>query len=240
MSKSKYEKVSIEIQRRIHDQIYPPMSRLPDQNALAEEFGVSRVTIREACDRLAQLGFVYKQSGRGTYVLGDVAAHGDEAPESRFNGLTELRGEQHVTSDLLGFNVAMPSTLVQSKLGLTADEPVYVIDRLRKIDDQPRFLEHNFIPLKLAPGLTREVLSGSLYGYLCDELGLRLSGAKRDITATLATARDVLYLKAELGEPVLEVEQVMWLSTGENIDYSTVRNLARLGGYAMMNTYQQQ
>ena len=214
------------------------MSSKADQTALAEEFGESRVTIRKACNRLAQLGLVYKQSGQGTYVLGDVAIHGDDAPESRFNGLTELRGTRHVTSDLLGFNVAMPSALVQAKLGINADEPVYVIDRLRKIDAQPRFLEHNFIPLKLAPGLTRDVLNGSLYGYLCDHLNLRLSGAKRDITATLATARDVLYLNAELGEPVLEVEQVIWLSTGENIDYSTVRNLARLGGYAMMNTYQ--
>lgn len=239
MPKPKYEKITAEMQRRIHDQVYPPMSRLPDQNTLADEFKVSRVTIREACDRLAQLGLVYKKSGRGTYVLGDVAAHGDEAPESRFDGLTENRGEQHVTSDLLGFNVAMPTPAVQAKLDISADEPVYIIDRLRKIDDEPRFLEHNFIPLKLAPGLTREVLSGSLYAYLSDTLGLKLSGAKRDITATLANQRDVDYLKAKLGEPVLEVEQVMWLSTGENIDYSTVRNLARCGGYAMMNTYQQ-
>lgn len=239
MSESKYEKIAAEIKRRIHDQVYPPMSRLPDQNTLAKEFNVSRVTIREACDRLAQLGLVYKQSGRGTYVLGDVATHAEDTPRSWFNGLTENRGEQHVTSELLGFNVTMPSPLVQSKLGLTAEEPVYVIDRLRKVDDTPRFLEHNFLPLKLVPGLSRDVLKGSLYGYLCDHLGLRLSGAKRDITATLATSRDVVYLHAQLGEPVIEIAQVVWLSTGEHVDFSTVRNLARWGGYAMMNTYHQ-
>ena len=63
MSESKYEKIAAEIKRRIHDQVYPAMSRLPDQNTLAKEFNVSRVTIREACDRLAQLGLVYKKSG---------------------------------------------------------------------------------------------------------------------------------------------------------------------------------
>lgn len=42
--------------------------RLPNENALCDEFAVSRVTIREAIKRLNMLGLVTPQQGRGTFV----------------------------------------------------------------------------------------------------------------------------------------------------------------------------
>lgn len=46
--------------------------KLPTRDALMEEFGVSRVTIRQALDRLASEGLIESERGSGTTVTGEV------------------------------------------------------------------------------------------------------------------------------------------------------------------------
>ena len=46
--------------------------RLPANEELADEFGVSRVTIRQAVDLLARDGVIEAQQGRGTFVTGTL------------------------------------------------------------------------------------------------------------------------------------------------------------------------
>ena len=48
---------------------WTPQARLPSFEALAAEFGVARVTVRQAMDQLARDGQVISQRGRGTYVI---------------------------------------------------------------------------------------------------------------------------------------------------------------------------
>lgn len=235
MATPKYQVIANEIRRRIHENVYPPKSLIPDQNTLAKEFGVSRMTIKKALDGLATEGLIYKQSGLGTYVLGDVSVHASDSPAERFDGLTQQEGAGHVTSKVIAFDVSLPSAKIQQKLDLAADEPVYVIDRLRLVDGVPRVLEHTLFPLKLVPGLTHEILLGSIYDYLHHTLNLKFGGALRRINARLADDFDVTHLQATLGEPVLAVEQVIWLTTGENIEYSISHNLASWRGYTVLD-----
>lgn len=48
--------------------IYAPGSRLPPEPTLAEETGVSRLTLREAVKNLCQRGVLRVEQGRGTFV----------------------------------------------------------------------------------------------------------------------------------------------------------------------------
>lgn len=48
--------------------VYPPESRLPPEPVLAEQAGVSRLTLREAIKDLRQRGVLRVQQGRGTFV----------------------------------------------------------------------------------------------------------------------------------------------------------------------------
>lgn len=52
----------------VTDGRYAPGSRLPPEPVLAEEFGVSRLTLREAVKSLAQRGVLRVEQGRGTFV----------------------------------------------------------------------------------------------------------------------------------------------------------------------------
>jgi GntR family transcriptional regulator len=58
------------IRQRIARGEWPEKHRLPTLEALAAEFGVARVTVRQAIDVLAREGLVSPQQGRGTFVSG--------------------------------------------------------------------------------------------------------------------------------------------------------------------------
>jgi len=65
----RYAQVAQTLLNEIESGRYPVGTQLPTEFALCEQFGVSRVTIREAVKRLVQLGLVSRQPRVGTTVL---------------------------------------------------------------------------------------------------------------------------------------------------------------------------
>jgi DNA-binding FadR family transcriptional regulator len=63
------ERVVPEIQRMISEEYAQPLSKLPNEAALAERFQVSRIVIREAMKVLQDRGVVEVRAGRGTLTL---------------------------------------------------------------------------------------------------------------------------------------------------------------------------
>lgn len=68
MSISLYTRISEELARRIANHEYPLGSLIPPENALAEEFGASRHTVRAALRQLQDLGLIARRRGSGTTV----------------------------------------------------------------------------------------------------------------------------------------------------------------------------
>ena len=60
--------VFAQIRDGIMDRTWPPGTKIPSENALAEALGVSRGSIREALHMLASLGLLESRHGEGTYV----------------------------------------------------------------------------------------------------------------------------------------------------------------------------
>ena len=63
-----YYRVEEQIKKRILDGIYGIGQPIPTETELQSEFGVSRLTIREAIKRLVAYRLVEKKQGRGTFV----------------------------------------------------------------------------------------------------------------------------------------------------------------------------
>lgn len=62
------EQVAGHLLHDITEGVYPAGSRLPPEPVLAEEVGVSRLTLREAVKSLGRRGVVSVEQGRGTFV----------------------------------------------------------------------------------------------------------------------------------------------------------------------------
>ena len=66
----KYAQIADIFRRRIARGIWAQGLRLPANEVLADEFGVSRVTIRQAVDLLVRDGIIEAQQCRGTFITG--------------------------------------------------------------------------------------------------------------------------------------------------------------------------
>ena len=62
------ERVYHLIYSRIRNGTYPSNEKLPSENRLAEEFGVSRPIVRDALEQLREEGLVHSRQGAGSFV----------------------------------------------------------------------------------------------------------------------------------------------------------------------------
>lgn len=86
-----YHKVANQILELIDSGVFPPGNRLPGERDLAEKFGVSRVSIREAEIALQAQGRIEIRVGSGAYVLDGSGLNANGLPKVGPFELTEAR-----------------------------------------------------------------------------------------------------------------------------------------------------
>lgn len=86
-----YHSVAKKITKLIDDGVFPVGSRLPGERELAERFGVSRVTVREAEIALQAIGHLQIKTGSGVYVMDPKLARNGGLPEVSAFELTQAR-----------------------------------------------------------------------------------------------------------------------------------------------------
>ena len=67
----KHEAITEALAREIRDGDRPVGEQLPGEYALAQQFGVSRTTVRAALAELSEAGLIATHTGKGSYVLFD-------------------------------------------------------------------------------------------------------------------------------------------------------------------------
>jgi GntR family transcriptional repressor for pyruvate dehydrogenase complex len=91
VKKRLYQNIVGEILQLIEKGSFPPGSRLPGERELAEQFDVSRVTIREAEIALEALGHIAIRTGSGAYVMKRSIAATGSLPDVTAFDLTAAR-----------------------------------------------------------------------------------------------------------------------------------------------------
>ena len=220
----KYEAIANEIRNRITNGEYKVESLIPDQVTLSEEFKVSRMTIKKALDILAKKGLIYRQRGSGTFVMKNYKKKKKNAAVNEYDGLTKQMQGHKLESKIIKFTVEFPNEEMMEHLMIEKNMPVYNLIRLRILDDKPYVLEHTCMPTDLAVGLTEDIIKGSIYKYLHEDLNITFSGAFRKIRADKSSKYDQEYLNCGVHDPVLEVEQIVYLKDGRPFEHSRSRH----------------
>jgi GntR family transcriptional regulator len=63
-----YLQIVERLREKIGSGTYAPGTMLPSEATFTKDFGVSRVTLRQALAELENRGLIYRQQGRGTFV----------------------------------------------------------------------------------------------------------------------------------------------------------------------------
>ena len=236
---AKYEEIASVLRDRIADGVYGEDSMLPTQAELAKEFGASRMTVKKAIEILIIEGLIYSKQGNGTKVLNSSFWNKRDSKVrlNNFNGLSSDLADdsRKITSQVIEFSVEFPSKEIAECLQVEESSPVYKIIRLRLLDGSPYVIEHTYMPCDLVPSLDEKVLLASVYDYLLHKLNLKFAGGYRNITAERPDNYDQQYLNCSASDPVLQVEQVVYLGNGRPIEYSRIRNRFDTKGYSLLD-----
>jgi DNA-binding GntR family transcriptional regulator len=134
------------LDERIRSGHYPSGQRLPSEAELAEEFGVSRNTVRTALTRLATAGLIQRKHGSGTYVRQiETGAHSLIDAAWEYKRMIAASGR---TPSIKGVSVEKrPATPEEAEaLELEPGAPVVAVLRLFFADEQPVIRSLNISP----------------------------------------------------------------------------------------------
>lgn len=187
--------------------------RLPSENQLIDEQGVSRITVRQALADLVADGLIVRVHGKGSFV----APAPVRQELSRLQGLSEALGGQgrEVLTRVLSLGQASLPARAAKALGLPPGTPCVELQTLRFSDGQPLSLNSTWIEPTLGASLDKDTLAQTdLLTVYESTLNLRVTRAVVDIGAALANARQRRLLAVEAPAAVLVVERTVF-STGE-------------------------
>lgn len=205
----------------IENNIWNPGEAIPSERELSNMYGLSRMTVRKALDRLVIAGLLYRVDGKGTFV---------SEPKVKFKALS-LAGLREQTlnmgyspsAKLLGVDKVFASEKTASVLKIPPDTPVYLLERVVFGNEVPLALHRSYIPVYLCPNLHEIDLSSiSLYAVLRREYGIVINKASETLESTLATTRESLFLNVEPGSPMFLLRIVMSDAENQPIEYVKV------------------
>jgi GntR family transcriptional regulator len=193
-----------------------PGERLPSDTDLCAEFGVSRMTARNAMHRLAEDGLIRREPGRGSFVATPPA----HRRANRLMTFTqEMRRAGRIPSSEVLTRVVRPSSTTEAaSLGITARQPVVHLRRLRLADGQPIALESAVLIAACAETvMSADLAHGSLHETL-GRAGIVLSRGTGTIAAAAATADEARLLGIRTGDPLLVERRVILDVVGKAIE----------------------
>ncbi|MCU1290814.1 MAG: hypothetical protein JWN60_3043 [Acidobacteria bacterium] len=189
----------------------------PSERELAERYGVSRMTVRQALQRLRQEGLIYYERGVGTFV----ANRKIDVHTRNLNGFSEEMASLGLTpsSRVLQLKRERADESIVQDLDLENDAEVFRLERLRLADDEPMAFETTYLPAELCPELDQVDLTvNSLYQVLVENYNLQMHHAAEYLEAAAASAFAAKQLGIKTGSPVLVVHRVVFTESNQPIE----------------------
>jgi GntR family transcriptional regulator len=170
---------------------------------LCAMFNVSRMTVRQAAQRLVEKGLIYRVPGVGTFVA-RPQVHRESARLRSFTEEMALRGME-VSSHLLVSEIRRGTSEELAALQLAPRASVTHVRRLRLAEEKPMALEDVVLPPSCAAVLEFDLEHGSLHEALT-QLGEVPTTAVGLQFATTADREDAELLSVQPGAALL-IEQ---------------------------------
>lgn len=198
-----------------------PGDMLPSELELCERYGISRSTVRQAFAALESEGMVVRQRGKGTFVS-EPKLNRKLANLYGFTAEMNRLGLQP-ESEILGFELVVPAGDIFSRLKLDYGERAFKIVRLRSANGAPLMLETVFIPEKICPVLTRDMLvHNSLYETIEKYSGARAVRAVETYEATVIDKNEADLLKSRPGSAAFFVQRLSENEAGDIFELALI------------------
>ena len=213
----RYEQLYRHISAAISSAALQPETQLPPERELAAIAQVSRVTVRKAVAQLVEDGVVDQRRGAGTFVRAPRAKM--EHYLSTLVSFTEYMRQRGKTptSRIMNRGLFAPIPDERIALGLSANDRVARIERLRSADGVAMAVEWSSLPQDILPDPNE--VETSLYDVLRAK-GCAPARAVQRITAVNLPSQEARLLNLPEGGAVLRIDRTSYLPSGRPIEFT--------------------
>lgn len=198
-----------------------PGDALPSDADLCQEFGVSRMTARNAVHRLAQEGLVVRVPGRGSFV-------GESPTHRRANSLLSFSNEMRrrgrtPSSQLLTRALRSPTKEEAARLQLKDGEKVVLVKRIRLADGEPIAVESARLHGRTAAAVLKANLEKESLHTVLMRAGFLPTRGRATLWAEPAGVEDSRWLQMRRGDPMLVERRIILDQRGRPLEYTESR-----------------
>ncbi len=197
------------IRQEIEQGTYQPGDRLPSEPALIQQYGVSRITVRQALDELEAEGMIVRRHGKGSYVTTprieqDLIRLTDFVEDMQLAGLSP-------SSRVLAFSHETATAEIADILHLSGSSEVVRVDRLRLGNEQPIAYDITWLPLRFGLLLAEDMLVGeTIFHILETRYDIPVETGAFTITAAAATPSQAEALTCVEGAALLLIQRISY------------------------------
>jgi GntR family transcriptional regulator len=213
-----YYQIETVLRKKIASGELSPMSLLPSEEALAKEYGVSRITVRQALSKLEQDALIIRHRGKGTFVSEKARF----VEPQRLTGFMEdliSMGVKTKTKVLELATIEVPEN-VRERLELNTPGQAVRAKKVREIDGKPFSYVINYFPPDIGRKIKKkDLLAKPALTILEEDLGVQVAEALQTVEATIADAEAARLLDVRVGEPLLKAERIVFDINKRPVEY---------------------
>ncbi|TCO22362.1 GntR family transcriptional regulator [Kribbella steppae] len=159
-----YRQVATDLRDKINSGDYAPGAKLPSERVLTEDYGVSRITIREAIGLLRSEGLVEPKQGKGLFVRNPPSVRRQSSTRLGRKARQENRAAFQGDAEASGFRPEVETTVRTEPasddhgeaLGVPPGTELLVRERIMKADGVTVQLSTSRLPRELTRGTAIE------------------------------------------------------------------------------------
>lgn len=212
-----HAQITEDLRRQIKGDELKSGENFPSERELAERYGVSRMTVRQALRHLRQENLIYHERGVGSFVTSRKL----DVHTRNLSGFSEEMVSLGLSpsSRILQLQAETANEQVRRDLDLPDGAQVFRLERLRLADDEPMAFETTFLPAEICPGLDEiDLTKNSLYQVLIEKYNLRMHHAAEILEAAAANRFLSKQLGIKANAPVLVVRRVVFTESNQPIE----------------------
>lgn len=191
--------------------------KLPTEEEICNLFNVSRITVRQALNELAQGGYIVRRQGKGSFIslnktkmqLNSLQSFSEEMLSK---GLTP-------STKLISVELCEPTIEIAEMLKIDLTIKLYSITRIRYANEVAMSLENVFVPFYLCPNIEKFDLTDSLYKIFSQHYNLSITRASQSIEAGLVDKKVAKLLEVKPLSQSLIIKRVTYLKDDTPFEY---------------------
>jgi len=213
-----YFRIESLVRNRILNGQLQPGDKLPTEEDLVKQFGVSQITVRNALSNLKRDGLIVRNRAKGTFVADNVPVKKKFVITNQvYNILEDAYRYELKNGDLKTVKIAETrnTRMVREFFNLTNDDFICLVRRTGLWRGIPIYYVENILSPSIAQHLTiKELGERHLLKILKDKIGLTIARGEMYIEAVPADPDVAEILKMQIFEPLILRQLCYWFPQG--------------------------